>query len=341
MFIPLDEAPWNLRPPTSQISPNDWAVLARYWYPVAVDGDVKQAPVKGKLLDVDIVIYRVEDQVAVALDVCPHRHIRLSAGRIVDDRLVCPFHGLAFNAAGMCTNVPALGRQVKLPATYHLYKVRSAARYGLIWACLDEDSGEQIPDFPAGDEAGLDRLAFGIVRDWPISAARQVEGFTDIAHLPFIHPSAIGGDPNAILAPALVEATKVGFVMRAQYLETPEGLEPMLKKMTYRITMPFMIDFETQTVDEPTPDIRMINFPAPITAHECRVFSVFVLDGPSPSRESQPGPGDLVNSEDIELVKHLARPDLPLNQKWEIHIPLDNNSVEYRKRLRELGLGRR
>jgi vanillate O-demethylase monooxygenase subunit len=341
MFIPLDEMPSGLRPRTSQISPNDWNVLARYWYPVAVDGDVKEAPVRGKLLDVDLVIYRAEGQVTVALDLCPHRHIRLSAGRIVNNRLVCAFHGLAFNAAGKCTNVPALGREAKLPASYRLHTVQSESRYGLVWACLDDESAEPVPDFPAGDEAGLDRLAFGTVRDWPCSAARQVEGFTDIAHLPFIHPTEIGGDPNATLAPAQIEPAKAGFLMRAQYLETPAGHEPMLKKMTYRITMPFMIDFETQTVDEPAPDIRMINFPVPISAHECRVFSVFVLDGPSPSRESQPGPGDVVNSEDIELIKHLAQPDLPLNQKWEIHIPLDNNSVEYRKRLQEIGLGRR
>jgi phenylpropionate dioxygenase-like ring-hydroxylating dioxygenase large terminal subunit len=340
MFVPLNESPSGLRPSNSKISPNDWAVLARYWYPVAVDGDVKQSPVSGKLLDVDLVIYRTEGQVSVALDVCPHRHIRLTAGRIVNNRLVCAFHGLAFNAAGKCTYVPALGRDTKLPASYRLYMVRSKVRYGLIWACLDDESAEQIPDFPAGDEAGLDRLAFGLVRDWPCSAARQVEGFTDIAHLPFIHPTAIGGDPNATLTPAQIEGTNAGFLMRAQYLETPEGYEPMLKKMTYKVTMPFMIDFETQTVGEPAPDIRMINFPVPISAHECRVFSVFVLDGPSPSGESQPGPGDVVNLEDIELIKHLARPDLPLNQKWEIHIPLDNNSVEYRKRLRELGLGR-
>jgi phenylpropionate dioxygenase-like ring-hydroxylating dioxygenase large terminal subunit len=341
MFIPLDEVPVGLRPPTSGISPNDWRVLARFWYPVAVDGDVKQAPVRGKLLDVDLVIYRTAGQVSVALDVCPHRHIRLSAGRIADNRLVCSFHGLAFDAAGECTMAPALGRQVKLPASYRLHSIRSQTRYGLIWACLDDKSAERVPDFPAGDESGLEHLAFGPVRDWPCSAARQVENFTDIAHLPFVHPKSIGGDPNEVLRPAQIESTKDGFVMVDQYLQTPEGQEPMLVRMTYRITMPFMIDFTTQNVKDPAPDVRMINFPAPISAHQCRVFSVFALYEPSPSNESQPGPGDTVNSEDIEILKHLARPDLPLDQKWEIHIPLDNSSMEYRKHLRELGLGRR
>lgn len=50
------------RPSRSGISANDWAVLARYWYPVAVDGEVKDKPVKGRLLDVELVVHRAGRQ---------------------------------------------------------------------------------------------------------------------------------------------------------------------------------------------------------------------------------------------------------------------------------------
>jgi vanillate O-demethylase monooxygenase subunit len=342
MFIPLDEGAPALRPAGSQISPNDWSVLARYWYPVAVAGDVKDAPLPGKLLDVDLVIYRSDGEVAVALDVCPHRHIRLTAGRIVEGKLVCSFHGLTFNAAGQCVRAPALGREAKLPPRYRLQKVRSEIRYGLVWVCLDDASPEPIPAFPAGDEVGPDRLAFSEVRDWPCSAARQVENFTDIAHIPFVHPKTLGGDPSEAVTPVHIEHTADALVMRTRYrVLAAEGEGTMLQTMVYTVRLPFMIDFETQNVEQPAPDLRMINFPVPISAYQSRVFCVFALDGPSPSQESGPSPGDAVNLEDIEVLKHLARPELPLDQKHEIHLSVDNNSIEYRKRLRALGLGRR
>jgi phenylpropionate dioxygenase-like ring-hydroxylating dioxygenase large terminal subunit len=236
MFIPLNQTSPNLRPSASQITPNDWEVLSRFWYPVAVEGDVKQAPVKGKLLDVDLVIYRVEGQVAVALDLCPHRHIRLSAGRIVGDRIVCAFHGLAFNAAGQCTKVPALGRDTNMPASYRLRTFRSEVRYGLVWACLDDHSPAQIPIFRAATEAGSDRLAFSLVRDWPVSAPRQVENFTDLAHIPFVHSKTLGGDPNARLTPTRVEHTHDGLILTTVYREQPEGGEAKDFTFTYRVT---------------------------------------------------------------------------------------------------------
>lgn len=58
MFLAVDQEPSGIRPQSSHIAPSDWRILSRFWYPVAVEGEVKQTPVKGKLLDVDLVIYR-------------------------------------------------------------------------------------------------------------------------------------------------------------------------------------------------------------------------------------------------------------------------------------------
>jgi hypothetical protein len=86
----------------------------------------------------------------------------------------------------------------------------------------------------------------------------------------------------------------------------------------------------------------MWNIAAPTSARECRVYSVFITDEPVGIRESRPSPynGDAINLEDIVVLAHLARPDYPLDDQGQIHIPGDNISHEYRKRLRNLGLGR-
>jgi hypothetical protein len=46
------------RPGHCTFSPRDWEILAQYWHPVAFSSDDAHEPVKVKLLDVDLVVYR-------------------------------------------------------------------------------------------------------------------------------------------------------------------------------------------------------------------------------------------------------------------------------------------
>src|SRR5262245_66422421 len=112
MFIPLDSKPdTGLRPSHSQIRARDWAILADHWYPVAIAAEIGDGPFAAKLLDVELVLYRgAAGTLTIALDLCPHRHIRLSTGRVVDGMIECPFHGLRYDATGQCRLVPAIGR---------------------------------------------------------------------------------------------------------------------------------------------------------------------------------------------------------------------------------------
>jgi hypothetical protein len=51
----------------------DFAIIARYWYPIALSRDVTAAPLGATLLDEPLVIYRAWQEVVVANDICPHR----------------------------------------------------------------------------------------------------------------------------------------------------------------------------------------------------------------------------------------------------------------------------
>jgi phenylpropionate dioxygenase-like ring-hydroxylating dioxygenase large terminal subunit len=346
MFTQIGQDAPSLRPATSQISPNDWRVLARYWYPVAVAGDVKGKPVKGKLLDVELVVYRVEGQIAVAEDVCPHRNVRLSAGRIVDDRLVCPFHGLAYDVSGQCTKIPALARAAKIPTKYRLRSFRAETRYGLVWVCLDPQSSATIPTFPRANEIGDERLAFGTVRDWPVAAPHQIENYLDIAHLPFVHHDSLAGDPTAPVQTPRIEQTADGLSIHASSDHAFEGGVSIRYDYHNTVYLPFSVYTDaksSQDVSAFHSAYQMWNIAAPISAHVCRVYFVFATEGASESNESRPAPynGDQINLEDIRVLAELARPNYPLEDKLLLHIPGDNISNEYRKCLRNLGLGQR
>jgi phenylpropionate dioxygenase-like ring-hydroxylating dioxygenase large terminal subunit len=57
-----------------------------------------------------ILIGRTKAGEAFALrDICPHRGVPLSAGRVTDQNAVeCPYHGWTFRTDGVCSAIPSL-----------------------------------------------------------------------------------------------------------------------------------------------------------------------------------------------------------------------------------------
>ena len=59
------------------------------------------------ILEKNIVIYRSKDGEIVALeDRCPHKLLPLSKGQLVENHIVCGYHGLTFGNDGHCIRVP-------------------------------------------------------------------------------------------------------------------------------------------------------------------------------------------------------------------------------------------
>ncbi|MED5357015.1 MAG: Rieske (2Fe-2S) protein, partial [Pseudomonadota bacterium] len=86
----------------------DDPVLLNDWYIVAASRDLAdKAMLPVRLLDEDLVIWRHDGQVMAWKDYCIHRGAKLSLGRIADGTVECPYHGWRYNAAGVCTLIPA------------------------------------------------------------------------------------------------------------------------------------------------------------------------------------------------------------------------------------------
>jgi vanillate O-demethylase monooxygenase subunit len=340
MFLSQDVKPQTaLRPGSSKIRAQDWDILARFWYPVALAADISDRPVKVTLLDLELALFREASGVAAVINVCPHRGVRLSAGTVVDGEIMCPYHGMTFNGRGQCTQVPSFGRDVKLPTSYRVKAFRTAEHYGLVWVCLDDASTHAVPSIPA--LAGIDPadLLFPQPLDWPTSAPRQVENFIDMAHVPLVHSATLGGSPAGRIAAGQVEATEEGLILRAEYIETPFGSGERRCNYVFTVTLPFMIDFST--IDETGQDMRIINVATPTSAYECRVFQVMRnTSGVNDQHRLYLDGVDMVNSEDIAILKELTVHDFPLNVKNGINIPTDNAAHIYRRRLSEIGLGK-
>src|SRR3954451_22359044 len=77
------------------------------WYVAGWDREVTTEPRARTLLNQPVVLYRTQDGKPVALeDRCCHRHFPLSLGKCVGDAIQCGYHGLRFDPAGNCIEIP-------------------------------------------------------------------------------------------------------------------------------------------------------------------------------------------------------------------------------------------
>jgi vanillate O-demethylase monooxygenase subunit len=347
MFLPTDSSKRRPpMPPHSAIREADWLVLSSFWHPIAFAHEVGDEPIAAKLLDVDLVVYRTSAGISVARDVCPHRGTRLSRGKVADDMLICPMHGLHFDAAGQCRRIPSVAdSNAHIPPSFRLQSVMSDERYGIVWACL---SG--MPIWPLPRWSGIEDPAFRKVY-FPVeirktSAGRHVENFNDIAHFPWVHVDSFGGNTAAPVPHYEVEHTDYGLTFWVPYTEGfnrfDDGVAGETRDVVYRYELTF--PFTTLLQIEPQGSNYVQYFAdvaSPISTHESRIFQLFTDTTGHPDEEFWHRDQRTINSEDVPLVEGQYPVELPLDLRSEMHIPADRMSIEYRRALvSKFGLGK-
>lgn len=180
------------------------------WYPVLLSRELRRRPLGVERLGRRLVFWRGADGMAHALpDRCPHLGAALSGGTVRGDRLVCPFHGIEFDAGGACRHIPALGRDGRIPAAMALDAVVLREAHGFLWLWWGAPRA-QYPDLPYFTELEDGWRHATITVDWPVHYSRAIENQLDVAHLPFIHRSTIGAGGETLVEGPHVEADETG-----------------------------------------------------------------------------------------------------------------------------------
>ena len=119
--------------------------------PVALSQELTNQPLRVDAAREQFVLFRDADGTVRALhDLCPHRHVSLSLGRVHEGRLQCAYHGLIFNGDGVCVHVPSsLGKVPGSNAKVFL----AAEKGGLIF--LDPNPGTQNTNVSIEEKDGL------------------------------------------------------------------------------------------------------------------------------------------------------------------------------------------
>jgi nitrite reductase/ring-hydroxylating ferredoxin subunit len=82
-------------------------LLRRYWQPVALSSELGDLPLKIRILDEELVVFRDTSGRAGLLDAhCCHRGASLEYGRVERDGIRCCYHGWLFDAQGRCLDQP-------------------------------------------------------------------------------------------------------------------------------------------------------------------------------------------------------------------------------------------
>jgi phenylpropionate dioxygenase-like ring-hydroxylating dioxygenase large terminal subunit len=319
----------------------DWSILSRHWFPIAVATQVTDRPVAARLLDIELVIFRSEGRLVVARDLCPHRGMRLSCGWVEQGQIVCPYHGLHFDADGRCTSIPSQP-EARLSARLSLTALPCIERFGLIWTTLSGET-EQLPGFEAWQNPEFQQIVCDPI-DIAGSSGRQLEGFLDVAHFAWAHTGTFGKRANPVVPEYTAENTDSG--LRVVYVSDVSnyGADQQHRapadfqwRRTFQVFPPFSASL---VVDYPQDkQLWILNAACPISARQTRLFCPvarnFDLDI---SVQTVREWNHRVFNEDRILVENQKPEDLPLDLSLEISIPADRTSVAYRGLLKQMGL---
>lgn len=191
------------------------------WYAAAWDVEVRRELLARTVCDQRIVLFRRGDGSVCALeDACWHRLLPLSMGRLEGDRVVCGYHGLAYEGDGRCTAMPH-GVRVSPSACVRSFPVVERHRFVWIW-----------PGDPAlADPARIPDLHWNQDPDWAGDGRHYhlqcdyrlvIDNLMDLTHETYVHGSSIG---NRAVAEAPCVATEderfVHVIRHMPHVEAP------------------------------------------------------------------------------------------------------------------------
>jgi len=346
----MDVAPSLETPPVElprdcTFTATDWAALSPFWYPVAFAHEVTDRPIATTLLDERVVVYRISDgSLVAAKDICVHRGVPISLGRVLGDEIQCAYHGLRYDRTGACTLIPAHpGGAISPRLRLRTFPVREA--FGLVWVRLRETGPVAFPEMEEWERDDYVRVHPDAITIHA-AAGRQIEGFLDVSHFAFVHAESFADPNNPVVPQYPTTPTAHGFV--ADYVSTMSNYTPdqrhrnppgFLWRRRFETWLPFTAKL---TVFFPEGgELHILNAASPMSARKTKLFVPICrnFDRDAPLQATLDF-NHQVFAEDSALVEQQWPEDLPLDLHAEAHFQADRSSIAYRRGLAALGLGR-
>lgn len=166
------------------------------WYVAGWENEVGPSELFSRtIIGIPVLMYRAEDGTLVAMeDRCCHRGAPLSVGRREGDCVRCMYHGLKFDPTGQCIEAPA---QQRIPPQARVRTFPVVERNRWIWIWMgDAEAADPalIPDTHWLDDPEWRSLDGYIHYD--VNYLLIADNLLDFSHLPFVHPTTLGGSED-------------------------------------------------------------------------------------------------------------------------------------------------
>ena len=172
-------------------------LLRDLWYFAATSRELKSgAMFRREIMGEPVVLGRDANGAAFALrDICPHRAVPLSAGRVTETNGVqtveCPYHGWRFGTQdGVCKQIPSLVEGQPYEASrirVRRFPTHEANGVVLVFVSSDARFAGDPPPAPDFGLAELVEPKFVIERTFAANMDNAVVGLMDPAHVPYVH----------------------------------------------------------------------------------------------------------------------------------------------------------
>lgn len=165
------------------------------WYVAAWSHELAgDALLARTIINTPLVLWRDAQGIVAMEDRCPHRAAPLSKGIREGDGIRCRYHGLLFDRSGQCVHAPA---QDKLPTALQVrrFPIVEQARWVWIWmgdAALADPA--LIPATPCMDHPDWRSLPGTLHYD--VNYLLIADNLLDFSHLPYLHPTTLGGSSD-------------------------------------------------------------------------------------------------------------------------------------------------
>jgi phenylpropionate dioxygenase-like ring-hydroxylating dioxygenase large terminal subunit len=187
----------------------------RFWQPVCYSDDLKDLPLKLRILGEDLVAFRDGGGEAGLLELhCPHRGTSLEFGLVGEKGIRCCYHGWLFGCDGTILETPGepATSTLKDRLFHGAYPVHEA--HGLVFAYMGPPA--EMPAFPIYDSfvrPGY-RVIPGQKYIYPCNYLQILENTMDAIHTSFLHTIVSGA----------VFTEEFGVLPELEFMATPVGM---------------------------------------------------------------------------------------------------------------------
>ena len=317
-------------------------LIRQYWHPVGLaDSLSEDKPIAAIVLGEDLVVWRSKDKICAWKDLCVHRGVRLSLGKVCNNRLRCAYHGWEYNNEGQCEFIPAhpdikISAKARVSASYH-----ASEHVGLIWVNLS-DTPQPLPDLPQFNEANYRLIPCGPY-EINASAPRVIENFLDLSHPPILHDGILGDSNHAVIDDYQVEETDDGFLVKdVRYFQPdPDGTgEGKDAYYDFGILAPLTVYFIKHIGARENKEKFVLMF-AVRPESENKSWAHFIAGYNYASGLSDQDISDfhsLIIGQDKPILESQRPELLPMDLGEELHLRSDLMTTKYRRHLKNIGM---